>query len=359
MKISIFYIFFVSFASVLCAQKVDSIRIAYDYVYFDPQKAIEMADQIIKNSNDKNDQITARLIKTNAYTSLDDSYNSLKYAFETYDYVKKEKDIFNEARILGRLGELFQGYGFNTQSREYLDESVNLISSNAFPSEKKAMYFGNIYGIKGNGYKDDLDCDFAIKYYDKAIKAYKNSESNQSILNNLALVYIEKSNCLIDQHQVDSAKIYLNEAMEVVQKNNLEEYDQSAKISLAKIYQYEKDYHKSNSLLINVLNDIQSSRPLQVSSEIYKLLAQNSFELKDFEAYKKYVDLGNKANFTLEKTFLVTQEKSLNYLLHKDDTIIARLLKFWLPISLILILSVLIFRKIYIINRINNKNTIS
>ena len=99
------------------AQKSDSVRIAYDYVYFNPQKAIEMANRIIKTSENKDDQITARLIKTNAYSSLDDTYNALKYAFETYDYVKKEKDTFNEARILGRIGELFQLYGFNTQSR--------------------------------------------------------------------------------------------------------------------------------------------------------------------------------------------------------------------------------------------------
>lgn len=347
MKTKLFHLFFGFISSILFAQKVDSVRIAYDYVYFNPKKAIEIADRIIKNSSDKNDQITARLIKTNAYSSLDDSYNSLKYAYETYDYVKKEKDIFNEARILGRLGELFQGYGFNTQSREYLDESVKLISSNTFPAEKKAMYLGNIYGIKGNGYKDDLDCDFAIKYYNKAIKAYKSSESNQSILNNLALVYIEKSNCLIDKHQLDSAKIYLNEATEVIHKNKLEEYDQSAKISLARIYQYEKNYANSNKLLKEVLKDIKSSQPLQVSNQIYKLLAQNSFELRDFEGYKKYSKLIRTTSIPIDKKFLVAQEKSLNYLLHKDQTFFTKLSKFWLPILLIVILIILVFRKIY------------
>ena len=42
------------------AEKVDSIRIAYDYVYINPKKAIEIADRIIKNSNDRNDQITEK-----------------------------------------------------------------------------------------------------------------------------------------------------------------------------------------------------------------------------------------------------------------------------------------------------------
>ncbi|WP_314059556.1 hypothetical protein [Empedobacter brevis] len=348
MKTKLFYLFFILVIPVLSAQKVDSIRTAYDYVYFDPKKAIELADQIIKNSTDKNDQITARLIKTNAYSSLDDGYNSLKYAYETYDYVKKEKDTFNEARILGRLGELFQGYGFNTQSREYLDQSTKLILSKTFPEEKKAMYLGNIYGIKGNGYKDDLDCDFALKYYNKAIKAYQKSESNQSILNNLALVYIEKSNCLIDKHLLDSAKIYLNDAMEVIDKNKLEEYDQSAKISLARIYQYEKEYHNSNKLLNEVLKDIQSSQPLQVSNQIYKLLAQNSFELRDFESYKTYTGLVKETNVQLEETFLKAQEKSLNYLLHKDENFMMKLTKFWMPISLMFILLILVFRKMYV-----------
>lgn len=348
MKIRLFCFLLLSTIQVLFAQKVDSTRIAYDYVYFNPKKAIEIADRIIKKSTDKNDQITARLIKTNAYTSLDDSYNALKYAYETYDYVKKEKDVFNEARILGRLGELFQGYGFNTQSREYLDQSVKLISLNTFPDEKKAMYLGNIYAIKGNGYKDDLDCDFALKYYNKAIKEYKNSESNQSILNNLALVYIEKSNCLIDKNILDSAKIYLNEAMEVINRNKLEEYDQSAKISLARVYQYEKDYKNSNKLLNDVLKNLQSSESLQVSNLIYKLLAQNYYELKNFEAYKRYTDLVNKTNIPLEKKFLKTQEKSLDYLLHKDENLVMKLTKLWLPISLIFILLILFFRKIYI-----------
>lgn len=95
------------------AQKSDSVRIAYDYVYFNPQKAIEMANRIIKTSENKDDQITARLIKTNAYSSLDDTYNALKYAFETYDYVKKEKDTFNEVDMQTKIGVLVKLHFYN------------------------------------------------------------------------------------------------------------------------------------------------------------------------------------------------------------------------------------------------------
>ena len=83
MRNKVLYIVVFIISQFVFASKIDSVRIAYDYVYFNPKKAIELADRIIKKSGDKNDQITARLIKTNAYSSLDDSYNALKYAFET------------------------------------------------------------------------------------------------------------------------------------------------------------------------------------------------------------------------------------------------------------------------------------
>ena len=327
------------------AQKSDSVRIAYDYVYFNPQKAIEMANRIIKTSENKDDQITARLIKTNAYSSLDDTYNALKYAFETYDYVKKEKDTFNEARILGRIGELFQLYGFNTQSRYYLEKSENLILSKEFSEEKRPMYLGNIYGIKGNGYKDDLDCDFALKYYDKSIKSYKSRELNQSTLNNLALVYIEKSNCLIDKSILDSATLYLDEAYFVIKKNNLIEYDQSAKTSLARIYQAKKDYIYSNQLLKEVLKEIKASEPISVNLYVYRILAQNAFYQQDYIAYKKYIDYIKKINLQLEKSNQEAKEKSLNFLLYKDQGFWYNLSFFKLPLVLLLVIIFLLFLK--------------
>lgn len=342
----ILYILLFFASQFVFAEKVDSIRIAYDYVYINPKKAIEIADRIIKTSNDRNDQITARLIKTNAYSSLDDSYNALKYVFETYEYVKKEKDIFNEARILGRIGELFQLYGYNTQSREYLDESVKLITSTSFPKEKRPMYLGNIYAIKGNGYKDDLDCDFALKYYNKSIAAYKSTKQNQSVVNNLALVYIEKSNCLIDKQELDSASYFLNNALSVIKKNNLIEYDQSAKISLARIHQSKREFRESNNLLNQVLKETNLAQELLVQNQVYKLLAKNAFELKDYVAYKKYIDIIKTSNSKIEKINLKALERSFDYLLHKDQTFLDKISFFKLPIFLIVVLLILIFRKI-------------
>jgi len=87
---------------------------------------------------------------------------------------------------------------------------------------------------------------------------------------------------------------------------------------------------------------------LQVSNQIYKLLAQNSFELRDFESYKTYTGLVKETNVQLEETFLKAQEKSLNYLLHKDENFMTKLTKLWLPISLMFILLILVFRKMYV-----------
>ena len=213
------------------------------------------------------------------------------------------------------------------------------------------MYLGNIYGVKGNGYKDDLDCDFALKYYNKAISAYKSAEQNQSVVNNLALVYIEKSNCLIDKQDLDSATYFLNNALSVIKKNNLIEYDQSATISLARIHQSKREFRQSNDLLNQVLKDKNLAQELLIQNQIYKLLAQNAFELKDFVTYKKYIDIIKTSNSKIEKINLNALERSFDYLLHKNQTFLDKLSFFKLPIILIVVLLILIFREIYKSNK--------
>ena len=165
------------------------------------------------------------------------------------------------------------------------------------------------------------------------------------------MVYIEKSNCLIDKQELDSASYFLNNALSVIKKNNLIEYDQSAKISLARIHQSKREFRESNNLLNQVLKETNLAQELLVQNQVYKLLAKNAFELKDYVAYKKYIDIIKISNSKIEKINLKALERSFDYLLHKDQTFLDKISFFKLPIFLIVVLLILIFRKIYKSNK--------
>ncbi len=148
-----------------------------------------------------------------------------------------------------------------------------------------ALSKGNIFAVKGNGYKDEIDCAYAIENYDLAIAAYQKLPDHSSAQNNLALVCLEKGNCLLELEQLGQAEENFKKSLQISTKNNLEEYEQYANLGLAKIDYATCNYQTSIAHLQALKNTEDFDLQAQTEKELYFLLKENHLALGHTETF--------------------------------------------------------------------------
>lgn len=131
-------------------------------VYQDAEKAVELSTYIYKNAKQTDTRMSALVTLVNGYTALNESGEALKYATRTFELADSSDNVQYKIWALGLLGEQYQLSHLNGISREYLDKAEALIQNSDLSEEAIAVSRGNIFAIKGNGYKDEIDCEYSL-----------------------------------------------------------------------------------------------------------------------------------------------------------------------------------------------------
>lgn len=266
----------------------DELHQANLNVYQDAEKAVQLSAVIYKNAKQTNTKIAALITMVNAYNALNQNGEALKYATKTLELAEKSKNEQYQVWALGLLGEQYQQSHLNGISREYLDRAEILLRKADLTVEAIAVSRGNIFAIKGNGYKDEIDCGYAIKNYDLAIGSYKSIPEASAAKNNLALVFLEKGSCLLELGNLNFAENNFQLALKIAQTNRLEEYIQKATFGLAKINAAQCEYQVSNTTALKLLERIDGEMNPKLKNDLYSLLSANYLALGNLEEYLHY-----------------------------------------------------------------------
>lgn len=257
-------------------------------VYSDAKKAVALSTIVYKKAKMTETRIFALITMVNGYTALQQNGEALKYASETWKLARESDNIQHKIWALGLLGEQYQLSNLNGISRTYLEKAENLIHHSTLSKEARAVSLGNIYAIKGNGYKDEIDCGYAIKIYDMAIASYRAVPENPVARNNLALVFLEKGNCLLDLNHLKPAEENFQKAYRIATQNELEEYIHSAGVGLAKIASLKGDFRSAKASLEKILSVMDTAPNPKMKAEIYDLLKENCLALGLPDQYRFY-----------------------------------------------------------------------
>lgn len=303
-------------------------------IYQNPEDAIKLSQQVYESATDADLKIKALMILVNGFTAINKNEEALKYATEALHIAQETKNITNQIRTLGLLGEQYQIYHLNDISRNYLKQAKNLLAVSKLSASKSNLIKGNLFAVIGNGYKDEVDCAYAIENYNMAINLYKKASDKAGAKNNLALVYIEKANCLLELKEYQKAEENFRLGLKISKNNALKEYEEYAILGLSKINTINKDHDEAIQKLESLLvNNHFNDKPL-LKMNTYKLLTNNYLENKNINKYhfykEKYVaskdelnkletqqfnqvlkflkqhQVQNKKNFTLEKITVST-----------------------------------------------------
>lgn len=264
------------------------------YVYDDPDKAIEIGESLIKsNENNPEKLISIYLMLSNSYSSKRDYERSLQETLKAKEIASKLKNPTQEFKILVKIAAQYHSLSVNDKALEILEEADRIFEKT---KDKKKLLFdmGSNYAIKGFIYSDQLSCDIAIDYFNKALRTYSESDMDIDRIGvNQSVVSYNKGNCFINLNQPDSAKASFMIAKEKVKDVEAVSLRAFSMRGLAEIYTIEGNYDLALNELIEADSLAGNVGDLELNSGIYRGLADNYLAKNDWDNFRKYDNLYN------------------------------------------------------------------
>ena len=280
----------------LAQDNVDSLlQDASKLIYDDPDKAIEIAQDVYQNSEISIKQkVNLLLTISTAYTSKRDYENSLKYVLEIEDLLPSINNDILKMNVINRIGAQYQDLKIYDKAIDYLNESLELIQK--YPNQDSVQtYLGYNAILRGFIYREQMSCDIALKYFDKAIEAYKKTLQNPLMNANVSICYYNQGNCLLTLDKLADAKFSFLQSIEYAKENNATSLIAFAQKGLAEVKTREGNYQESIELLQNALLTSENVGDLVLNRGLYYGLSNNYIALKDWEKYtefrNKYLEL--------------------------------------------------------------------
>ncbi|MNK15906.1 Tetratricopeptide repeat protein [compost metagenome] len=324
-------------------------------IYEKPDRVIKIGDSIYKSPTSSNEvKIRALRLISNAYASKRDYQKSLKYFLKANALSKNTGDIYSQINILSQTGVKYQQMGVYDKAIQYLDESDKLIATLSSKDFARHAYTqASNYIVRGFIYKDQLNCDIAINYFDKGIALYKkrNTDSEQP---NLSIAYYNKGNCYITMSDYAAAKKSFLEAIAFAENVNANSLKAFAQKGLAEVYTKEGNYTKAIEILEEALEISKNVGDLVLNRGVYIALANNYLAVNDWQQYQKYNKLFLNNQLIIKESERRSINDSIDELTQINDQKLEEVKTKYVYIISILVLS--IFVMLYLLYRYQKRS---
>ncbi len=273
----------------LYGQKVsDSLfRVATMDVYEHPDRSIEIGERMLKTSDKKKDKVSALLLISTAYSSQREYENSLKYALKAKDLSESARDVLSQLKVINKIAAQYHQMRVNDKALQYLDEFDRLLEG--YPHKDSArLILGNNYGVRGFIYRDKLNCDIAIDYFNSAIKQFQLDKDNPMMVANISVILYNKGNCFISLNKNDSAKSSFKQSITLSKNINAKSLQAFSQKGLAETLTLEGKYDEAISELRSANENAKEVGDLVLNQGIYKGLSDNFLALNDWGSYQAY-----------------------------------------------------------------------
>ena len=340
-----FLIGFFIFVQMGYSQKdVDSILTkANKQIYENPDEAISLSKKALNSSKITiRNEINALLVISTAYSSKRDYEKASEYIIQINGLIPKINDELQKMNILNRIAAHYQELQIYDKSLEYLDESLVLIEK--YPQQDSVQtYLGYNSILRSFIYREQTNCDIALKYFDVAIKAYNKTTEQKPIMNaNLSICYYNKGNCLLSLNKTDLAMISFLKSIEHAKIVGAKSLIAFGKKGLAETETLKGNHKEAITLLTDALSISKDVGDLILNRGIYEGLANNYLILGDWENYTLYQN----KYLAIKKENKISERKTINRALINLTENKAREIKelhsfFW-PLQIIFIICIII-----------------
>ncbi|WP_312764982.1 hypothetical protein [Epilithonimonas sp.] len=348
--LNIFFVFLICFVSGQHPDAAKLIREGNHLIFKNPAKAKEIANDLYKTSGESIPQkINALLILAQSDALLANYDSSLQYALEAKNLSETLSDESFKIRIYAYLSYHYYRLNVNDKAWSYIDNAEKILKTYKLP-DSLGYLKGNIFFTKASMYQKELDCTYAINYFNEAIKAYNESIKNEYANTNLGLAYSQKGYCELELSQLSEAQNSFKRAISNSEKNHDIRNNIYAVTGLARVDALRGNFAESNRVLLQELQKTKEGNLKHLQNDIYKFIAYNYLKLKDTKNYEFYDKLYKNS----QSEFSKTESGSINHIINdasknKEEDTHPKYL-----IVGIIIIFVLVILIIFIIFRIRN-----
>ncbi|MCD9855175.1 hypothetical protein LUD75_10680 [Epilithonimonas sp. JDS] len=272
-------------------EKNKNVKDATDLIFTNPEKSALISTKMLHEAKDYASKVNALSKLVNAQMVLGEISEVIKNCNYGIEMAKKNNDKINQIRFLSMLGNQYQQINMNADAKKNLDAAENLMNAISVPKDLLFLQ-GNVYNVKGIVFKSELNCEFAIKYFDKALSVYNRLPKDNITVTNQLLIDVQKAFCL---ESIGKSKDAENLYIEVLDSKNdgLGYNKYFASVGLVDIYLKRKDLDRAGHLLNTIkVKDFVQYDP-ELTSAYYRLMAQNSYLRKKPKNYLYYFDKYN------------------------------------------------------------------
>ncbi len=326
-------------------KRLDSIiKVNTLKMYVDPDAVIAAGNLVVNEAgNDIDIKIRGYRLISDGYSSKRDYKKSLKYVLKANELLPQSKNKLLKIGILNKMGIQYQQLKVYDKSIQYLDESEKLCFEYSV-RDSVHTNLGVNYIVRGFIYKEKLNCDIAISYFDRGIKELLLDKKNlKANVNKLSIAKYNKGNCYLLMSDTKSATKTFQESIAYAKEINANSLLAFAQKGLAQVYTMEGKYHDAIKILEEALVVSKDVNDLVLNQEIYKGLSENYLAINDWKKYTKFRTQYLRAQRKVkeqERTSVSDSllQKELEGKKKMEDSIP----NFWYAISVILIISVLL-----------------
>jgi tetratricopeptide (TPR) repeat protein len=264
------------------------IKSSNNEMYENPDKVITTGLKIIQLSKNNIDlKIKAYKLVSDGYSSKRDYQKSLKYLIKAIGLLPKSEDKLLKISIDTKAGIQYHQLNIYESAITYLDRAEKMCLE--YPVQDSVRSFlGVNYIVRGFIYKEKLNCDIAISFFDKGIKELS---SNNKIFENASRISIakyNKGNCYILTGQNGLAEESFKDALQAAKKVNAKSLEAFALKGIAQINTLNGAYSDAINELNLAFSIANNVNDLVLNQEIYKGLSENYLALNNPEKYQEY-----------------------------------------------------------------------
>jgi len=293
LRIVLFLILAVS-SPTLSAQKEDTPNLDSLFLMMNsnPDKVIRLGNELYKKyKGNPRMEISVLTIIGSSYSVKKDYEKAIEYAFKTREISQKINDYPTQIQVAGFIGEKYHNLNIYSKAKYYADEAYELIEKHPLPESLK-FYKGNILYLKALIYRDELGCDFAQTYYQKALDVYIPAIKGREMLRfSVADIYNEIGGCYLEESKLEDAEISFKSSLQYAVKGDFALLNAESLAGLGRILYLKKDYSEAKKDFDKAILILKSNKVENANPEVYQYISENYYALNDIENHTYYLNL--------------------------------------------------------------------